>query len=253
MTDNTDLLVTRGLSKSYGTFEALKGLDLNVRAGEAYALLGPNGAGKTTTIKLLMGLLRASSGSASVGGLDCFADRAASKRLVGYLPDEPEFPDYLRGIEILRFVASMHGLDPQEADRRVRPLLERFKLDDADEEFAVNYSQGMRKKLALTAALLHDPALLILDEPTAGLDPYATRTLQELVRERVDAGHSVLLSTHLLDQAQRVCDRVGVLYSGSLAAVGSLDELRAQADASDASLEDLFFHFTGATADELAQ
>jgi len=253
MDDVEDLLVVDGLSKDYGDFTALSGLSLSVRPGEAYGLLGPNGAGKTTTIKLLMGLLRPTSGEARVAGLDCFSDRADNKRYVGYLPDEPDFPDYLRGIEILRFVASMHGIDPQVADRTIRPLLERFKLDDADEEFAVNYSQGMRKKLALTAALLHDPPLLILDEPTAGLDPYATRTLHELIRERVEGGRSVLLSTHLLDQAEKVCDRAGVLYGGELAAAGSLQELRDRAGLPDATLEQLFFHFTGASADDFAQ
>jgi len=247
------LLHTSGLRKSYGEFLALEGLDIDVRPGEAFALLGPNGAGKTTTIKLIMGLLRPDSGTARLGGLDCYSDRAAAKRVVGYLPDEPDFPDYLRGIEVLRFVGSMHGLDKDLVESRVRPLLERLALDDADEEFAMNYSQGMRKKLALTAALLHEPPLLLLDEPTAGLDPYATRSLHALVREQVDAGRSVLLSTHLLDQAERVCDRLGILYKGRLAAVGSVEDLRAQAQMPDASLEELFFHFTGASAEELAE
>jgi len=242
--ENT-LLSTRGLSKSYGDFAALTGLDLAVRPGEVFALLGPNGAGKTTTIKLVMGLLRPTAGGASLAGLDCFRDRAEAKRYVGYLPDEPVFPDHLRGHELVRFVGAMHGVDPDTIEARARPMYERLELADAASEYAVNYSQGMRKKLALVCATIHDPPLLLLDEPTAGLDPYATRALQAYIRERADAGGAVFITTHLLEQAERFCDRVGILSRGRLAAAGSLPDLRAGAGLGvDADLEALFFAYT---------
>ena len=234
------LVKLSGLSKRYGEFTAVAGLDLDVMRGEVFALLGPNGAGKTTTIRMLMGILQPSAGSATVDGLDAFADRAEVKRRVGYLPDEPVFYDYLRGREIVRFVGQMHGLADALIDERSAPLFRNLAIEDALEEYAVNYSHGMKKKLALVCALLHDPELLILDEPTNGLDPFATRTVHQLVRQKTAEGKSVFFSTHLLDQAEKLCTRVGILNKGRLAAVGRLDELRAGA-ANNATLEEIFF------------
>jgi ABC-2 type transport system ATP-binding protein len=238
------LVDVQNLSKRYGDFQAVSGLSLTVGAGELFALLGPNGAGKTTTIRMLMGILQPSTGSARIGGLDCFGDRVEVMRLVGYLPDEPVFYDYLRGGEIIRFVGSMHGYSRTEIGRRTGGLLERLELADAVDEFAVNYSKGMKKKLALICAMLHDPALLILDEPTNGLDPFATRTLHEIMREKVAAGRTVFFSTHLLDQAERLCSRMAIIHRGRLAAAGSLGELRADLPA-DSTLEEVFFALTG--------
>jgi ABC-2 type transport system ATP-binding protein len=208
-----------------------------------FALLGPNGAGKTTTIRMLIGVLQPSAGRARIDGFDCFADRVEVMRRVGYLPDEPVFYDYLRGREIVRFVGEMHGLRRAEIDARAGPLFDRLELADATDEYAVNYSRGMKKKLALVCALLHDPLLLILDEPTNGLDPYATRTLHALMQELTGAGKTVFFSTHLLDQAQRLCRRIGIVHRGRLAAAGTLEELRA--GKTEASLEDIFFDATG--------
>src|SRR5262245_51353302 len=177
------LVHTQALAKRYGDFEAVADLNLQVRRGEIFALLGPNGAGKTTTIRMLMGILQPSAGSARIDGLDCFADRVAVKRRVGYLPDEPIFYDYLRGRELIQFVGEMHGLGRRQIDEKAGPLLEQLELGDALEEYAMNYSRGMKKKLALTCALLHDPVLLILDEPTSGLDPAGIRTLHQLLRD----------------------------------------------------------------------
>jgi ABC-2 type transport system ATP-binding protein len=238
-----------GLTKRYGAFEAVVDLSLQVPVGEIFALLGPNGAGKTTTIRMLMGILRPTSGTALIGGRDCFAERVEVKRLVGYLPDEPIFYDYLRGRELLNFVGEMHGLTRAEIDRRVNPLLERLDLADATEEFAVNYSKGMKKKLALICALLHEPQVLILDEPTNGLDPYATRALLELVRELAADGKTVFYSTHLLDQAEKLCRQVGIIHKGKLAAAGPLEELRAKLSLGG-SLEEIFFAVTGGTDPE---
>jgi ABC-2 type transport system ATP-binding protein len=237
------VLELRGLTKRYGDFTAVSDLNLRVPRGELFALLGPNGAGKTTTIRMLMGILQPSGGVARIDGLDCFEQRVEVKQRVGYLPDEPIFYDYLRGREILRFVAEMHGLDPRDSRLRIEELVKRLDLADAMDEYAVNYSKGMKKKLALICALLHDPILLILDEPTNGLDPYATRTLHELIREKIAAGKTIFFSTHLLDQAERLCQRAGIVYKGKLAASGTLSELRARVS-HNSTLEEIFFSVT---------
>jgi ABC-2 type transport system ATP-binding protein len=236
----TAVVAIEALSKRFGAFEAVSDLSLALEPGETMALLGPNGAGKTTTIRMLMGILAPSGGRAAIGGLDCFRQRHEVMRLVGYLPDDPIFYDYLTGAEVLRFVAAMHGLPPTEAERRSAPLVARLDLADALDEYAVNYSKGMKKKLGLACALLHEPTVLILDEPTSGLDPFATRTFHALVRERAAAGAAVFFSTHLLDQAERLCDRIAILHRGRLAASGRLEELR-ESLRQGGSLEDIFF------------
>jgi ABC-2 type transport system ATP-binding protein len=228
------------LGKWYGLHRAVDGLTLHVDPGEIVALLGPNGAGKTTAIRMLMGILQPTRGTARVAGLDCFTERAATKRHIGYLPDEPIFYDHLRGSELLRFVGEMHGLDPGEIDARSQPLIDALELDRDLDEFANNYSKGMKKKLALICALLHRPEVLILDEPTNGLDPFATRTLHAIIREQSAAGTAVFHSTHLLDQAERLCHRVAILHEGRLAACGPVGELRDRL-APGGSLEDVFF------------
>jgi len=246
--DGSPLVEIDRLTKTYGSFSAVCDLTLRVGRGELFALLGPNGAGKTTTIRMLMGILAPSSGTASIDGLNCFTDRVEVMQRVGYLPDEPVFYDYLRGGEIIRFVGEMHGFSKAEIAQRSTPLIERLELGDAIEEFAVNYSKGMKKKLALVCAMLHDPALLILDEPTNGLDPFATRSLHELMREKVAAGHTVFFSTHLLDQAEKLCDRVGIVYQGRLAAAGTVDELRGGLP-QESTLEEVFFALTKGAAE----
>jgi ABC-2 type transport system ATP-binding protein len=245
MTDSV-LVQLDSLTKRYGDFEAIGGLSLCVARGEIFGLLGPNGAGKTTTIRMLMGILQPSEGTARIDGLDCFRDRVEVMQRVGYLPDEPVFYDYLRGGEIIRFVGEMHGLTREEVEARSAPLVQRLELEDAISEFAMNYSKGMKKKLALICALLHDPALLILDEPTNGLDPFATRTLHAMIREKAAEGRTVFFSTHLLDQAERLCHRAAIVFNGRLAGAGSLNELRKDLRP-DSSLEDVFFALTRET------
>jgi ABC-2 type transport system ATP-binding protein len=236
----TPIVQIRSLTKRYGDFTALAKLDLDIFPGELFALLGPNGAGKTTTMRLLMGMLRPSGGTAQIGGFSCFEDRVEVKRLVGYLPDEPVFHDYLTGMDVVRFAGGMHGLSAAEIGARAWPLLERMDLAAVADEYPVNYSRGMKKKLALVCALLHEPKLLILDEPTSGLDPMATRRLNELLCELTATGTTVLLSSHLLDQVERLCQRVAILHGGRLSAVGTLDDLRQRASA-ESSLEEIFF------------
>ena len=237
-----------GLAKRYGDFEALRGLNLRVERGEIFALLGPNGAGKTTTMRILMGFLKPSAGKARIAGLDCFEQRVELMRKVGYLPDEPVFYDYLRGSEIIDFSGDMHGLGRETIRARAVPLIERLELGPALADFAVNYSRGMKKKLALVCALLHAPELLILDEPTSGLDPLASRRLNELIVEYQGGGATILLSSHLLDQVERLCSRIAILSDGRIAASGTLDRLR-QERARGGTLEDVFFAVTGGEHD----
>lgn len=241
---SASLVESQGLSKAYGAFEAVKDLTFSVSYGQIFALLGPNGAGKTTTIRMLMGILAPTSGSARIEGYDCFRDRVEVKRRVGYLPDEPVFYDYLRGSEIIRFSGEMHGLSRAEIETRTGNLIEQLELSDALEEFAVNYSRGMKKKLALVCALIHDPPVLILDEPTNGLDPFATRQLHQLIKDKSAAGRTVFFSTHLLDQAERIATDIAIMVNGRLAARGTLAELRARLS-TDSSLEEIFFSVAG--------
>ena len=239
----------RGLSKSFEEKVAVADITLAVHRGEIFTLLGPNGAGKTTTIRMLMGMLRPSAGTATIAGHDCFGERERVMAHVGYVPDEPAFYEHLRGSELLDFVATMHGIDATEAHRRRDRWVERLDFVDALGDFAVSYSHGMKKKLALVAALLPEPDLLILDEPTNGLDPIATRTLHEIMKEQRQRGTAILFSTHLLDQAQRLCDRVAVIHKARLAAIGALDDLRAGSER-DVSLEELFFAITGSDSEQ---
>jgi ABC-2 type transport system ATP-binding protein len=239
------------LSKHFGEFVAVRGLSLKVERGEVYGFLGPNGAGKTTTIRMLMGILVPTRGRALIDALDCHADRVAVKRRVGYLPDAPVFYDYLRGREILEFVGEMHGRDRSEARSAAACLLDELGLSEATEEYAANYSAGMKKKLALACALIHDPPVLILDEPTNGLDPRAAREVQDRLRSSAASGKTIFLSTHLLDMAERLCTRVGIIHKGDLAAEGSLEDLQHKLTRGG-SLEEVFLEVTKPEASEPA-
>lgn len=239
------MIETRGLSKAYGERVAVRELSLRVEAGEVMGFLGPNGAGKTTTIRMLMGLLRPSAGSARILDLDCHADSVALKRVVGYMPDEPYLYPYLSGLELLELVGGLHGLDGREARRRAGALSERFGLGADARAYTVTYSFGMKKRLALAAALLHEPRVLILDEPTAGLDPRGARDMRDTVAQLAADGRTVFVSTHLLEAAERICQRVAIIKAGALQAVGTPAELRSRyATAPDTSLEELFLKVT---------
>jgi ABC-2 type transport system ATP-binding protein len=196
----------------------------------------------------MMGILVPSDGRITIDGLDCQSDRLQVKQRVGYLPDNPTFYDYLRGREILTFVGEMHGQARDEAQRRAGGLLDELALDDAAEEFAVNYSTGMKKKLGLACALIHDPAVLILDEPTNGLDPRASRHVQDRIRVSAAQGKTIFLSTHLLDMAERLCGRVGIIDKGDLVAVGPLKDLQDKL-VPGGSLEEVFLKVTQADDD----
>jgi ABC-2 type transport system ATP-binding protein len=238
------VIETEGLSKRFGDTLAVSELGLQVAAGEVMGFLGPNGSGKTTTIRLLMGLLRPSAGRAAILGRDCHADAVALKRDIGYLPDEPFLYPYLSGVETLELVAGLHGFAPAEGRRRAAAIAERLGLRDAMRAYTVTYSMGMKKRLALALALIHDPRVLILDEPTNGLDPAGARQMRETITELAAGGRTIFLSTHLLDAAERLCHRVAIIQRGKLQAVGTPDELRARYQAPDSSLEDLFLRLT---------
>ncbi len=227
------------VTKSFGSKTALSQISLAVPPGQICGLLGPNGAGKTTLFRLMMGILKATSGTLRIGGLDAFDDRVEVKRLVGFLPDEPVFYSYLSGREILELSAALHGLDVAATMKRLIPLIVRLELADAIGLFAEDYSRGMKKKLGLLLALLHQPQLLILDEPTNGLDVESTHLFYDLMREESERGTTVLFSTHLMDHVSRLCTHAAIIHQGRLAASGSLDELRASCD-EGLSLEDVF-------------
>jgi len=233
------------LTKQYGSFSAVRDLTFQVAGGEVFGFLGPNGAGKTTTIRMLMGILVPSAGHAAIDGLDCQLERVEVKRRVGYLPDSPIFYDFLRGREILEFVGEMHGQTRGDARRNATRLLEELALGEAEDEYAVNYSMGMKKRLGLACALIHDPSVLILDEPTNGLDPRAAREVQLLLKDYAARGKTIFLSTHLLDMAERVCTRLGIIHKGELVAVGPIEELRSKV-VPGGTLEEVFLKATQA-------
>ena len=236
------------LSKNYGSFNAVAPLTLTVPHGEMFGFLGPNGAGKTTTIRMMMSILVPSGGSVRIAGLDCHREAAEVKRHVGYLPDSPIFYDFLRGREILQFIGEMHGLKRMESLLRTERLLGELGLDQVGEEFAVNYSMGMKKKLGLACALIHEPSVLILDEPTNGLDPRASRDVQQRLRKSADEGMTIFLSTHILDMAERLCSRIGIIHRGELVATGSPAELKEKVT-SGGTLEEVFLAVTAESAE----
>jgi len=239
------VIETTGLSKRFGDTLAVDALSLRIEGGEVVGFLGPNGSGKTTTIRLLMGLLRPSAGRASILGRDCHADAVALKREVGYLPDEPFLYPYLTGLETLELVAGLHGIAATEARRRASVTAERLGLGPAAGAYTVTYSLGMKKRLALALALIHEPRVLILDEPTNGLDPAGARQMRSAIAEYAAGGGTIFLSTHLLDAAERLCHRVAIIQKGRLQAIGTPDELRARfAAAPGTTLEDLFLRVT---------
>jgi ABC-2 type transport system ATP-binding protein len=232
-------LETRGLCKRFER-PAVDRLDLTVRAGEFYALLGPNGAGKTTTLRMVTGLLRPDAGSISVFGIDALADPVAAKRMMAWVSDEPMIYDKLTPFEYLEFVARLWNVDSAAAQLRAHTLIEWLQLTPQAHERCEGLSKGMRQKVTLAGALVHDPKLIILDEPLTGLDAGSARQVKSVLRERVAAGGTVIMTTHILEVAERMADRIGVIAAGRLIAEGTLDELNRQVGIRGTSLEDTF-------------
>jgi ABC-2 type transport system ATP-binding protein len=239
-------LRVRGLRKSFNQ-PAVNGIDLTIAAGEFYGLLGPNGAGKTTTLRMIAGLLRPDAGTIEIFGIDALANPLAAKRLVAWLPDEPMLYDKLTPLEYLEFVAGLWGMEAAAAERSARELLERLDLWAQRNERCEGFSRGMKQKAALAGALIHDPKLLILDEPLTGLDAAIARQVKDLLLDRARRGCTIILTTHILDVAERLVDRIGIIQAGEVLAQGTLKELRRHVGRADSTLEDLFLSLVGAT------
>src|SRR6202171_2690842 len=238
----TELVEIDHVTKSFGDKVALKDISFSVPSGQLCGLLGPNGAGKTTLFRLLMGILKATEGALFIDCHDAFEERVEVKRLVGFLPDEPVFYSYLSGQEILELSAAMHGLNVKTTMHRVTPLIARLRLAEDMDNYAEDYSRGMKKKLGLLLSMLHEPKLLILDEPTNGLDVESTYLFYELMVEESGRGTTVLFSTHLMDDVARLCSHVVIINEGAVIAKGALAEIRAAH--AEASLEDIFLELT---------
>ncbi len=241
----TDALVVAGLCKTYGR-PAVDGLSLTVRAGEFYALLGPNGAGKTTTLRMVAGLLKPDAGSIRIFGIDALVEPTRAKQVTAWAPDEPLLYDRLSPMEYLEFVAGLWGVDPKAAGARAEALLKRLGLWDQRSDRCETFSRGMKQKIVLAGALIHEPRLLILDEPLTGLDAGAARVVKGVLADRVRQGVTVILTTHILEVAERLADRIGILHHGSLLAEGTLAELKDRAGRGQGTLEDVFLELTGA-------
>jgi len=239
----TEALRIRGLAKAFDK-PVIADLDLDIAAGQLYALLGPNGAGKTTTLRMVTGLTRPDAGSIEIFGVNALADPIAAKAITAWLPDEPMLYDKLSPLEYLAFVAGLWRMDPQVASEEAERLLHWLDLWEQRDTRCESFSRGMKQKVALAAALIHDPKLLILDEPLTGLDAAMARAVKDALREQVDRGKTVIVTTHILEVAERMADRIGIIGGGKLLAEGTLDELRDRAGTEGMTLEDTFIRLT---------
>jgi ABC-2 type transport system ATP-binding protein len=237
------------LTKRYGSFTAVDRIDLEVRRGELFGLLGPNGAGKTTTMRMIAGILQPTSGTVEIGGDDLVRRPRSAKARLGFIPDRPFVYDKLTGAEFLRFAAALYGQEGAAVERRIDELLELFDLAPWKDELTESYSHGMRQKLIICSALVHRPEVIVVDEPMVGLDPRSARLLKDLFRGFVDRGGTVLMSTHTLEIAEAMCDRIAIVQGGRIVALGTMAELREQTASGHASLEDLFLKLTGGLGD----
>ncbi|MEN9509608.1 MAG: hypothetical protein RLZZ621_2171 [Gemmatimonadota bacterium] len=241
------------LAKQYGTFHAVRSLNLTVPAGELFGFLGPNGAGKTTSMRMIAGILQPTAGSIRIAGHDLRADPERAKRALGFIPDRPFIYEKLTGLEFLRFSAGLYGEEGPDVERRSHELLALFDLDTWRDELVESYSHGMRQKLIIAGAFVHRPKVIVVDEPMVGLDPKSAKILKDLFREYTRRGHTVMMSTHTLEIAEGMCDRIGIMQRGELVACGTMAELRASSGSNDA-LEDIFLRLTGdAVARELVE
>ncbi|MEM2273407.1 MAG: ABC transporter ATP-binding protein [Candidatus Bathyarchaeia archaeon] len=231
--------------KSYNGFQALRGLDLEVLGGEIFGLLGPNGAGKTTTLKIIVGLLKMDKGIVKVKGVDISREPYKYKRFIGYVPESLSLPEYLTLEEFLIYSGRIRGVPRNQIREKMNHYIELFELEEKRKSLLLSLSRGMRQKTAIASALIHDPEILILDEPFIGIDPVGQRVLKDIFNEKVKVGGTILISTHILDTAERLCDKVAIIYRGRNIASGNIDNLRHLSRTSgNATLEEVFLKLT---------
>jgi ABC-2 type transport system ATP-binding protein len=235
----------KNVVKRYNEIQAVNNVDLAIKPGEIFGLLGPNGSGKSTTLKMLLGLVQPDSGSVNVLGLNVKEDAVAVKRLVGYAPESPRLYEFLTGIEFLDFIGDIYGMQTEDKKNRINEYLKALQLEGREGDMISSYSEGMKQKIALISAFLHRPRLLILDEPLNALDPRSARLVKDFLHELKLQGVTTIMSTHILEIAQALCDRVGIMYQGKLLALGNMDELRHMSKMPGSGLEDIFLKLTG--------
>jgi ABC-2 type transport system ATP-binding protein len=241
----TSAVELKGVVKRYSEILAVDNIDLIVKPGEIFGLLGPNGSGKSTTLKMLLGLVQPDAGSVNVLGIPVQKEAVVVKRLVGYVPESPRLYEFLTGIEYLDFIGDVYGINTEEKRARINEYLKALELEGREGDMISSYSGGMKQKVALISAFLHRPKLLILDEPLSGLDPRSARIVKDLFHELKAQGVTTLLSTHVLEIAQALCDRIAIMYRGKILALGTMDELRQRASMPSSGLEDIFLKLTG--------
>lgn len=245
------MIVCKNLTKRYGDFLAVDEMNLCIKRGELFGFLGPNGAGKTTTIKMLIGLLHPTSGYAEIGGYDIQRFPLQAKSIIGYIPDNPFLYEKLTGKEYLQFIADLYSVPTKEKKKLIVELLELFELTEKGDELIQGYSRGMRQKIAMAGALIHDPQVIFLDEPTVGLDPRGARSMRETLQELCRRGKTVFMSTHILEVAEKTCDRIAIVKQGKILMMGTMQEIREEARRikpdtdTSGSLEDIFLELTG--------
>ncbi len=243
------MITLTSLTKRYGSFTAVNGVDLTIQKGELFGFLGPNGAGKTTTFRMIAGIILPTSGRIEIGGIDLGRQPLVAKRRLGYIPDRPFVYDKITGAEFLRFVAALYGAHDPSLERRIDELLDLFELVPWKNQLTESYSHGMRQKLIIASAFVHRPEVIVVDEPMVGLDPKGARLLKDLFRQYVNRGGTVLMSTHTLEVAEGMCDRIAIMQGGRILARGTMAELREQTASGASSLEDLFLRLTGGFRD----
>lgn len=237
------MLEIKNLTKKFGDKVAVDNIDLSVKSGEIYGFLGPNGAGKTTTIKMIVGMLMPDGGSINVDGIDAINDDVEAKRQIAYVPDSPEIYDIMTGRQYLNFIADVFELSDEERNKQIDRYAEVFEMKDNLDVMIAGYSHGMKQKIVIMGALIHSPKLLILDEPMVGLDAKSSFRLKEIMRALADEGRTVFFSTHVMEVAENLCDRIGIINKGKIIAVGTLDEIKAAAK-DTGSLEKIFLELT---------